>query len=66
MVNKIDRICELAPSGKRCVYGDGTRTTVCCIHRLSAAIRELRLNIPIFCEGFEEYECPTFEEDGYE
>ena len=60
-----DRKCELAPSGKRCVYGDGTRLMCCACHRLCAASRPLLQEIPIFGEEFDDYECPTFEEEIY-
>ena len=59
----MDRTCELAPSGKRCVYGDGTRLMCCACHRLGAALQELFKDVPIFCDRFEEYECPDFEEE---
>lgn len=58
--------CQLAPDGKRCVYGDGTRLMCCAVHKLYKAINDLQLNIPVICQGFKEYECPTFEEETYD
>lgn len=59
----MNRICELAPSGKSCAWGDGTRTTVYCIHRLKSAFQDMLKNLPIVGEDFDPFECPMFEED---
>ena len=55
------KTCEIAPLGTPCVWGDGTKVTACCIHRLNAAGRSLLQSIPFFGSDFEDYHCPDFE-----
>lgn len=54
-------ICNIAPLGLPCVYGDGKRTISCSVHHLYCAGRELLKEFPFIGAEFADYHCPDFE-----
>lgn len=56
--------CPIAPDGEDCLWGDGEQCMACGVHRLYAAIHELKTSLPVIgklFEGEENYRCPSFE-----
>lgn len=58
--------CDIAPSNKKCIFGDGCQLIACRIHHLSSAWRTLIQNIPFMGSELEDYRCPDFIENTYE